>query len=54
MSNKVCLLDWTVLDLCEASYRSPYGYYCDTVKTMGVLNVHVWNLLVVCFNANMN
>ncbi|MBQ6339034.1 MAG: hypothetical protein IJI36_07820 [Kiritimatiellae bacterium] len=48
--NKPCLLDWTVLDLCEASYRSPYGAYCDTIKTCDFENI--WKLVVVCFNAN--
>lgn len=47
---KPCLLDWTVLDLCEASYESPYGSYCDTIKTFDLKNV--WRLVVVCFNAN--
>ena len=51
MSNKACLLDWMVLDLCEASYESPCGEYCDTIKTFDLENV--WKLVVVCFNANM-
>ena len=48
--NKPCLLDWTILDLCEASYESPFGAYCDTIKTCDFVNI--WNLVVVCFNAN--
>ena len=48
--NKPCLLDWTVLDLCEASYKSQYGAYCDTIKTFDFKNI--WKLVVVCFNAN--
>lgn len=52
MINKPCLLDWTVLDLCDATYYSPYGSYCDTIKTSDLENI--WKLVVVCFNANKN
>lgn len=48
--NKPCLLDWTVLDLCEASYKNQYGAFCDTIKTFDLEDV--WRLVVVCFNAN--
>ena len=52
MINKPCLLDWTVLDLCEETYHLPYGMFCDTIKTCNLVNV--WKSVVVCLNANLN
>ncbi len=48
--NKPCLLDWTVLDLCEASYESPYGEYCDVIRVSDFEDTR--RFVVVCFNAN--
>ncbi|MBQ6924180.1 MAG: hypothetical protein IJQ73_06030 [Kiritimatiellae bacterium] len=53
MSEKSCLLDWTVLDLCEDSYRKPYGVSCETINTFDLLTVTRWKLIVVCLNAKI-
>lgn len=52
MSKSPCLLDWTVLDLCDETYHNPYGYFFDTIKTCDLVNV--WKSIVVCLNAKTN
>lgn len=54
MTNKPCLLDWTVLDLCEASYRSGKGYLFEKVKSFDILTATRWELVVVCLNAKFS
>ena len=53
MTREPCSPGWTVLDLCEASYREPDGVFYDSVNFLDVVPLSRWKLVVACVNAKI-